>query len=100
LSCTDPGVRPGAPTRIPVLDPWGKKVTKGHYAYLSQSGHFLRVIPCGSRTKVVPEAIERLGDRAYQPLRRLVLNIDPDVSAGEVRSAEAGLQIQDVLHQV
>ena len=96
LGCSDVAFKPGPGVRA--RDPWGRPVAGGHFAYHSKSGGFLRVVPCGGKTNVLPEAKARLDLRVTRPLPRLVINIDPDVlTAG---SAATGLRLQDVLHFV
>lgn len=73
----DPGVRPGS-ARAPVQDPWGRTVARGQFAFIAPSGHFVRVVPCGGRPKMLPEARLCLKQRAINPLVCLVLNVDTD----------------------
>src|SRR5947199_7771732 len=74
LGCTDPGLKPGSSTRKPIIDPWGDEVRGGQFAYHSQSGAFLRVVPAHGRTKVLTAARVRLLGRASRPLARLLIN--------------------------
>src|SRR5207247_8902599 len=80
LGCSDEGYRPGS-RGFPAPDPWGGKVLRGQFAYLSRGGSFLRVVPCGGKSFILPEARVYLSQRATKPLLRLVVNVDPDVSA-------------------
>jgi hypothetical protein len=96
LGCTDPGLLPDG-TRRPVLDPWNKTVVKGQYGYQSVSGEFVRVQPCRGIDTVLPATRLRLGFRATQPLRRLVVCVDPDTIAA---SAATGIRRADVLNLV
>jgi len=97
LGCADPGIPPAGRTgRVPVFDPWGDEVKGGQYAYHSPSTQFLRVVPCNGKTKVLPAARIRLGQRNTKALRRLVINIDSDVTATGARAAPSGLQRADV----
>ena len=96
LGCSDAAFKPGQ--GVKAVDPWGRVVSGGHFAYHSKSGTFIRVVPCGGRANVLPEAKARLDMRATKLLPRLVINVDPDVpTAG---SAATGLRLQDVLHFV
>ncbi len=98
LGCTEPGLPgPGKSTRSRILDPWNTLVSKGQYAYHSKSGQFLRVQPCGGKSKVRDAAELRLQERNSKPLIRLVINVDPDVRLGIPSAAVSGLRIQDVL---
>lgn len=101
LGCVDPGLPPaGSTTRRTIRDPWNDPVTGGQFAYYSKSGRFLRVMPCGGRSMIVPIALRRLGQRGTRALERLVLNIDPDVPAGGTSIGPTGLRQQDVLQHV
>jgi hypothetical protein len=98
LGCSDQGFRPG--TRgYPRPDPWGIPIRGGHFAYASLSNAFLRVVSCGGRGNILRDAEARLRDRATKALLRLVINIDPDVSAAGTGS-QTGLRHQDVEHFV
>lgn len=101
LGCTDPGLPPaGKTTRAQVLDPWNTPVTGGQFAYHSTSGRFVRVRPCHGKGNVLPAARVRLGQRTSKPLLRLVVTVDPDVSAAGTTPAAAGLRLHDVLQFV
>src|SRR5437762_627994 len=97
LRCSDEGYRPGT-HGFPAPDPWGRKVVRGQFAYHSRTGSFLRVVPCGGRTFILPEAHVYLSQRTTKQLPRLVINVDPDVSAGGIGSGATGLRHQDVVH--
>lgn len=97
LGCIDPGAPTGGKTtRSPVYDPWNTLVARGQFAYHSRSGQFIRVVPCDGKTKILPLARTRLGQLAFKPLLRLVINIDPDVSAAG-SSGATGLKLVDIL---
>jgi len=81
FGCTDPGEQPGKVDRIPVKDPWGITVARGHFAYHSPSGKFVRITPCHGKNNVLPAAGSRLKDRQGKPLTRLVISTDSDVVA-------------------
>jgi hypothetical protein len=101
LGCTDPGLpTAGRTTRTQLLDPWNTPVTGGQYAYHSKSGQFIRVRPCHGIGNILPAARVRLGQRPSKRLLQLVINIDPDVSAGGTGTGPSGLRRQDVLHEV
>ncbi len=101
LGCVDPGLPPaGHSLRSRVLDPWNDPVTSGHFAYYSKNGRFLRVVPCGGRSMILPAARRRLGQRGAKALERLVLTIDADVHPDGRSTGATGLRQQDVLHQV
>jgi hypothetical protein len=97
LGCTDPGAtQAGKTTRSQIIDPWGSVVRGGHHAYHSTSGQFILIEPCGGKTKLQPAARSRLGQRAAKPFDRLVLTVDPDVSAAATLTTASGLRRQDV----
>jgi len=103
LGCTDPGRPGGTSSRVPVSDPWGAPVTRGEFGYHSKSGKFVRVFPCrGDKTRVLREARNRLGEEcqrvqqhAEPRLVRLILNVDPDVSA-DGNAVQTGFRHQDL----
>jgi hypothetical protein len=99
LGCSDPGAAaPGQKKRNPIRDPWKTPVTGGHYAYLSKSGRFVRVIPCQGKSEILPDARARLNLRGARPVPYLVIAVDPDVSASGASTGATGLRQQDVLH--
>lgn len=90
LGCRIPG-KPGE-----VTDALGRPVSKGQYLYESQSGQSVRIVPCRGRSKIQPEARDRLKQRKMRPLlTHLVINIDPDTHA-HTPGATTGLRRQDV----
>ena len=96
LSCSDPGAPPpGSTRRRDIFDPWNTKVAGGQYAYLSGTGKFLRVVPCGGKSQILPVARDRLMQRSRKPIVRLVVNIDADTTASGAH-AVSGLRAQDV----
>ena len=98
LGCTDPGTPPpGKTARTRIYDPWNTPVIGGHYAFLSKSGRFIRVVPCQGKGNVLPAARLRLQERGSKPLTRLLINVDPDVPAGGTALVATGLRVQDVL---
>jgi hypothetical protein len=99
LGCNSDGFKPGTPG-YPASDPWGVKVRGGQFAYHSKTGHFIRVVPCHGKSKILQEARIRLTRRTTNPLLRLVINVDVDTSAAGTTSGSTGLRQQDVLHQV
>lgn len=94
LGCSDAAFKPVK--GVKAVDPWGRPVAGGHFAYHSKNGDFIRVVPCGGKTNILPEAKARLHQRTTRPLPRLVINIDPDLPT--VGSAVTGLRLQDVLN--
>jgi hypothetical protein len=97
LGCSDPGLPPpGRTGRIAVYDPWSTEVKGGQFAYLSRSKHFVRVVPCGGKTKVLPAARSRLKQRTSKALVHLIINIDADLTAGGTAAGATGLQRRDV----
>jgi hypothetical protein len=101
LGCTDPGVPGPGQTRRPVVyDPWNTPVTGGQFAYHSRSSCFIRVRPCGGKSNVLEAARIRLHERTAKQLLRLVINVDPDVSAAGAATGVTGLRRQDVEHLV
>jgi hypothetical protein len=97
LGCTDPG-RPsaGKTMRNKILDPWNTPVSSGQYAYHSQTGQFIRVVPCHGKSKILVDARVYLGQRALKPLSRLIINVDPDVPAAGLSHGTTGLRRQDI----
>jgi hypothetical protein len=70
---------------------------KGQYAYLSNTGRFLRVQPCGGDSKVIRKAASaRLRQRSTKSVLRLVINIDPDSDASGAGTGRTRLRHQDV----
>jgi len=63
------------------VDPWGRRVTGGAYAFRSPSGRFIRVTPCHGKSNVLPRARSRLKDRIDQTLAHLVVALDSDQPA-------------------
>ena len=72
LGCQD------LPGRPPFYDPFGKRVTPGHFVFLSTSGAFLRLQSCGGDKAVLGRLEDRLVERTTNTLRRLVVNLDTD----------------------
>jgi hypothetical protein len=101
LGCVDPGVPPGGSTpRRPIYDPWNTIVQGGQFAYHSQSGRFIRIVPCHGKTRMLPAVRSRLQQRSTKALTRLVINIDADVTASGAKAGPLGLQRHDVEHLV
>jgi hypothetical protein len=101
LRCVDPGSPPpGRTGRIDVYDPWQTKVSRGQYAFQSRSGRFIRVVPCGGKSKIIPLLRTRLRERITKALTQAVINIDLDVTASGARAGPWGLQRHDVEREV
>ena len=79
----------GGMSGVRVVDPSGKPVAGGQYAFESRSGAFIRVVPCNGDDGVVREARIRLQGRATRPISRLVACVDADVDAGKPVEAAA-----------
>src|SRR5438105_2863164 len=77
LGCTDAGKNPDG-TRKKVFDLASRAVTGGQYGFLTGTGNFIRIVPCRGKANILPEARDRLHRRHTDPIRRLVINIDPD----------------------
>jgi hypothetical protein len=99
LGCSGDGFKPGTPG-YQALDPWGATVGRGHFAYRSQSGSFIRVRPCNGKSNILRQARVRLNQRTTKRLLGLVMNVDVDTSAAGTIPGPTGLRLQDVLHQV
>ena len=99
LGCSSTRYLPNAPGGQQ-KDPWGKPIGRGQYGYDSQTGQFLRVVPCRGKQNVLPEARGLLKGRTTHPLKRLILNIDSDLPAGSPPLAAAGLSRDNVLAEV
>lgn len=98
LGCTDPGKPPpGSTRRIDVIDPAGKRVSRGEFGFRSRSDRFIRIVPCHGKTNIRPAALLRLHRREVSPpLERLVFNVDADVPVDGAETA-TGIRQQDVL---
>lgn len=87
----------GGPGRTPALDPWGKKLPSGEYAYKTPRGRFVRLKPCQGITEVIKAARLRLLGRETQPVTRVILNADLDEMADGTVAAGASLTMDAVL---
>lgn len=67
--------------RYRVADPWGDPVVSGHFAYHSRSGRFVRVVPCRSRSRVLPAARFFVQESSSRALDLLVVNRDLDMGS-------------------
>jgi hypothetical protein len=75
-----------------IKDPWGSRVASGQYGYHSQSGEFVRIVPCHGDT-FVPEVLRlRLRERATRTVRRIVVTYDADSDARTEPEAVQGVQ--------
>jgi hypothetical protein len=93
--CTDLG------GQAQILDPWGDPVRGGgQHAYHSRQGQFIRVVPCGGKSKVLRVAGYRLAQRATKALLRLVINVDSDMTASGTSAGATGLRRPDVEQMV
>jgi len=104
LGCSRPpdvGEKPGSGR---VFDPWGREVNGGQYGYRSKTHKFIRIVPCrGDRKRVLREADRRLKEErqrveqraAESQLARLILNVDPDVTA-DGTSVRTGFRFEDL----
>jgi hypothetical protein len=80
LACRDPGERSDGGGRVPVDDPWMRRVTGGQFAFHSRSGKFIRITPCHGKDRILRAAESRLADRQDRELAELVLSIDADTT--------------------
>src|SRR6266849_1740361 len=86
LGCTDPGTRPNG-QRVRISDPFGDFVGRGHFAFQSKSGAFIRIVPAGGKS-YIPELLKtRLKESPLKRLQRLVVNVDADDHADGSPSA-------------
>jgi hypothetical protein len=100
LGCDSGGFKPETPG-YPARDPWNDPVKGGgQYAYGTKSGSFVRVRPCGGKSKVLQEARIRLTQRTTKLLLRLVINVDVDTNVAGAVSGPTGLRQQDLLQKV
>jgi hypothetical protein len=97
LACSDQRFRPG-PNGVRDRDPWGDPIGKGHFAFDSRSKAFIRIVPCGGKSNIIPAARNYLTWRHSQQLPRLVINVDPDTMAGSSVGVSGGLKLSDVLN--
>ncbi len=96
FGCSDPGLK--GKTRVPVSDPWGLLVRgSGEYGFHSRSGEFIRVVPAGSKTQILPLARMRLNTRSQKVLTRLILNCDSDVNADGTAGATPVLSFEGIV---
>jgi len=63
------------------VDPFGKSVGGGDYAFLSPTGAFLRIRPCHGVSRVLTQMGTRLKQRSTEAVDHLIVNLDSD--AGE-----------------
>jgi hypothetical protein len=82
LGCEDLAAG-GGTSGIRVVDPSGKPVTGGQFAFRSRSGAFVRLHPCNGDKGVLREARIRLQVRATRPIAHLVICLDADVDVGQ-----------------
>jgi len=99
LRCVDPGEQPNRTVRVAIRDPWNITVSGGHFAFLSKSQRFVRIIPCHGKGNIRPTAKWRLRDRQDKALVYLVLNVDSDVSADD-RTAGISQLSDDAVEQL
>jgi hypothetical protein len=88
--CTDPGWAPDG-SRKPILDPGGRRVTGGHFAFLSKSMSFIRVQPCGGKPKIPSELERLLKEWPTRKYARIVVCVDSDDDARESTTSRPGL---------
>ncbi len=86
----------GIPGKMP-NDPWGDPVRGGQFAFLGKSNGFIRVVPSGSKSKLLPLAEIRLNHRTDKPVRHLVINSDSDSNADNAPSATREIQFPRLL---
>ena len=80
----------------PQVDPWGKKVER-HWAFVSQTGHFLRVVDAGGKGNDLKLVRRRLENRKTENVRQIVVCRDPDTDIETTEST--GLRIE-ALHSL
>ena len=101
--CTDLGEpEAGREGPKPVYDPWGDRVSGGQYGFRSRSEHFIRVVPCRGKDKIVGFARRRLKDRKRRPLANLILNVDSDQNAGLTDGGTCGIgpqRFEQLVHE-
>jgi len=93
LECSEPRSRGG------VKDPWGLPVERGQHAYTSRGGGFIRVVRAGGKANVLPRVRLFLHGHSTHPVRRLIVNVYSDTSAGEV-DAETGIGASHLLGEI
>lgn len=98
--CVDPGLKPGAWVRTPVLDPWNQRVSAGQFAYHSPGGRFLRVQPCNGKSNILRTARLRLANRANEAIDHLLINMDSDLPAGSDTSTLNVQSIEQMVKQL
>jgi hypothetical protein len=85
IGCTDPGEQPDG-SRKPIQDPDGRTVRGGQFAFLSKSQNFVRVHPCGGKSKIPAELKRLLKDWPTRKYARIVVFLDSD---GDARASIA-----------
>ncbi len=63
------------------IDPFGKPVEGGQFAFLSPADRFVRIRPCSGRSEVFESLGDRLARRGNLPVQRLVVSVDSDAMA-------------------
>lgn len=81
LGCRDARNQRASGQHDPAVDPWGRPVRGGVFAYLTPSGRFVRVQPCGNTGSVSGAVTRRLKDLVLHPAEFLIDNRDDDADA-------------------
>lgn len=72
-------------------DDRGAEIARGHFGYRNRAGAVVRVVPCGSKSRLVPETRKYLARLATDPLRGLVLVTDEDTACSAADARERAL---------
>ena len=61
-----------------IYDPWRRQVTRGHYAFLTPSDHFVRIVPCHGKENLGKVLQSDLKGIETHPIKNLIVNWDAD----------------------
>lgn len=78
------------------VDPFGKPVEAGQFAFLSPAGRFVRITPCSGRAGVFDHLAIRLARRVDHPASRILISVDSDAA----KVAEVGASVSATLDAV
>jgi hypothetical protein len=81
-----------------VKDPWGLRVSEGHFGFLNQRREFVRVVPCHGKEQILPAVRNRLLQRVTKHAEHIVINWDADTfEVGTPEEASPNDRLRDIL---
>lgn len=92
LGCRDARIRRSDGTFDSPVDPFGKPVPRGQFAFRSPRGQFIRLQECKGEKNVRKAARARLEQHKTQALHHLIVNIDLDTAAGDSEAMHTARQ--------